>query len=56
MWPARGFPLPYLSWPLTWEEDPYHEAYWEFYFYGLRPEATLLYEWETTGRPPTWKS
>jgi hypothetical protein len=50
VWPARGFPLPYLSWPLTWEEDPYHEAYWEFYFYGLRPEATLLYEWETTGR------
>jgi Heparinase II/III-like protein/Concanavalin A-like lectin/glucanases superfamily/Heparinase II/III N-terminus/Bacterial Ig domain len=50
VWPARGFPLPYLPWPLTWEEDPYHEAYWEFYFYGLRPEATLLYEWETTGR------
>jgi hypothetical protein len=50
VWPARGFPLPYLSWPLTWQEDPYHEAYWEFYFYGLRPEATLLYEWETTGR------
>ena len=50
VWPARGFPLPYLSWPLTWQEDPYHEAYWEFYFYGLRPEATLLYEWDTTGR------
>jgi hypothetical protein len=50
VWPARGFPLPYLQWPLTWQEDPYHEAYWEFYFYGLRPEATLLYEWETTGR------
>ncbi len=49
VWPARGYPLPYLQWPLTWEEDPYHEAYWEFYFYGLRPEATLLYEWETTG-------
>jgi hypothetical protein len=48
VWPARGYPLPYLQWPLTWEEDPYHEAYWEFYFYGLRPEATLLYEWETT--------
>ncbi len=48
-WPARGYPLPYLPWPLTWQEDPYHEAYWEFYFYGLRPEATLLYEWQTTG-------
>jgi hypothetical protein len=48
VWPARGFPLPYLQWPLNWQEDPYHEAYWEFYFYGLRPEATLLYEWEKT--------
>jgi hypothetical protein len=49
VWPARGFPLPYLEWPLNWQEDPYHEAYWEFYFYGLRPEATLLYEWKMTG-------
>jgi len=49
VWPARGFALPYLEWPLTWQEDPYHEAYWEFYFYGLRPEATLLYEWQSTG-------
>jgi hypothetical protein len=48
VWPARGLPLPYLEWPLTWQEDPYKEAYWEFYFYGLRPEATLLYEWEQT--------
>jgi hypothetical protein len=52
VWPARGYPLPYLPWPLTWQEDPYHEAYWEFYFYGLRPEATLLYEWEKTGYAP----
>jgi hypothetical protein len=52
VWPARGYPLPYLEWPLTWTEDPYHEAYWEFYFYGLRPEAALLYEWETTGYTP----
>jgi hypothetical protein len=48
VWPARGLPLPYLESPLTWQEDPYKEAYWEFYFYGLRPEATLLYEWEKT--------
>jgi hypothetical protein len=52
VWPARGLPLPYLQWPLTWQEDPYHEAYWEFYFYGMRPEATLLYEWERTGYKP----
>ncbi len=50
VWPARGYPLPHLEWPLAWQEDPYHEAYWEFYFYGLRPETTLLYEWENTGR------
>ena len=52
VWPARGLPLPYLQWPLTWQEDPYHEAYWEFYFYGMRPEATLLYEWEQTSYAP----
>jgi len=52
VWPARGYPLPHLDWPLTWQEDPYHDAYWEFYFYGLRPEATLLYEWEKTGYAP----
>jgi heparinase II/III-like protein/concanavalin A-like lectin/glucanase superfamily protein len=52
VWPARGLPLPYLQWPLTWQEDPYHEAYWEFYFYGMRPEATLLYEWERTSYAP----
>jgi hypothetical protein len=52
VWPARGLPLPYLQWPLTWQEDPYHEAYWEFYFYGMRPEATLLYEWKQTGYAP----
>jgi hypothetical protein len=52
IWHARGLPLPYLQWPLTWQEDPYHEAYWEFYFYGMRPEATLLYEWEQTSYAP----
>ena len=52
VWPARGLPLPYLQWPLDWHEDPYHEAYWEFYFYGFRPEAALLYEWERTGYAP----
>jgi Heparinase II/III-like protein/Concanavalin A-like lectin/glucanases superfamily/Heparinase II/III N-terminus len=52
VWPARGLPLPYLQWPLTWQEDPYDEAYWEFYFYGMRPEATLLYEWEQRGYAP----
>ena len=49
VWPARGFPLPKLGWPLTWTEDPYNDAFWRFYHYGLRPESSLLYEWQTTG-------
>ena len=49
VWPARGFALPKLGWPLTWTEDPYNDAYWRFYHYGLRPEASLLYEWRATG-------
>lgn len=49
VWPARGFALPRLGWPLTWTEDPYNDAYWRFYHYGLRPEASLLYQWRTTG-------
>ncbi|HST55463.1 MAG TPA: heparinase II/III family protein [Solirubrobacteraceae bacterium] len=49
VWPARGYALPHLDWPLTWQEDPYHDAFWEFYFYGMQPLPTLLYEWKTTG-------
>ncbi len=51
VWPARGYALPYLGWPLTWTEDPYHDAYWEFYFYGFQSLPTLLYEWESTHQP-----
>lgn len=50
VWPARGYPLPYLGWPLTWTENPYNDAFWVFYFYGMQPLPTLLYEWETTHR------
>jgi hypothetical protein len=49
IWPARGYPLPYLGWPLTWTENPYDDAYWNFYFYGMQPLPTLLYEWQSTG-------
>jgi len=49
VWPARGFPLPKLAGPLSWTEDPYNDAYWRFYHYGLRPEASLLYQWRATG-------
>jgi len=48
VWPARGYPLPYLNWPLTWTENPYNDAFWVFYFYGMQPLPTLLYEWEVT--------
>ena len=47
-WPARGYALPYLGWPLTWTEDPYGDAYWRFYFYGMQPLSSLLYEWQST--------
>jgi len=52
VWPARGYPLVNLGWPLTWTEDPYNDAYWRFYFYSLRPLSALLYEWETTHQQP----
>ncbi len=49
VWPARCCALPKLGWPLTWTEDPYNDAFWRFFHYGLRPETSLLFEWETTG-------
>jgi hypothetical protein len=49
VWPARGYPLPHLDWPLTWTEDPYDDAFWRFYFDGMQPLPTLLYEWKQTG-------
>ena len=48
VWPARGFPLPRLDWPLTWHDDPYEDAYWRFHFYSLRPTVNLLWAWHTT--------
>jgi hypothetical protein len=51
VWPARGFPLPRLSSPPAWTEDPYGDAYWRFFFYGLRPTANLVWAFETTGDP-----
>ncbi len=48
VWPARGYPLPHLEWPLTWTENPYNDAFWVFFYYGMQPLPTLLYEYETT--------
>jgi hypothetical protein len=51
VWPARGFPLPRLAWPLSWTDDPYDDAYWRFVFYALRPTANLVWAYETTKDP-----
>jgi hypothetical protein len=49
VWPARSPRKPVrLAWPLTWTEDPYADAYWRFYFYGLRPTSHLLWAYATT--------
>ncbi len=57
VWPARGYPLPYLGWPLTWTENPYNDAYWDVLL--LRHAAAPL-RCCTSGnsptRAPTWKS
>ena len=50
VWPARGFALPRLGWPLEWTEDPYTDAYWRFFHYSLRPEQNLMFMWQTSGQ------
>lgn len=34
---------------LTWQEDPFHDSYWRFIFYSLRPTANLLWAYYATG-------
>jgi Heparinase II/III-like protein/Heparinase II/III N-terminus len=34
----------------TWREDPYHQKYWRFYFFSLRPTTNLLWAYYRTGR------
>ncbi len=48
LWPARGHPDAKLSWPLTWTEDPYEDAYFRFMFYSLRHTEHLLWAFQTT--------
>jgi hypothetical protein len=33
----------------TWHEDPYHDKYWRFTFYGLRPTSNLLWAYYNGG-------
>jgi len=49
VWPARGFQPVYLPRPLTWTEDPYHDAYWRFMFYSLRYTSNLLWAYGNSG-------
>lgn len=52
VWDVAGrFEPAALTWPLTWTEDPYDEAYWRFLFYSLRPTRHLLFAWGETGDP-----
>ncbi|MDB4933524.1 MAG: hypothetical protein JWP87_496 [Labilithrix sp.] len=48
VWPARAFNPPHLAWPLSWQDDPANDAFWRFYFYALRPTASLLWAWTNT--------
>ncbi len=44
----RSVPVKLLP-PITWEEDPYNDAYWRFNFYSLRFTKDLLYAGIETG-------
>lgn len=47
-WPTTRFPDVELPPSPTWTEDPFHEKYWRFEFYGLRPLRHLVWAWRTT--------
>ncbi len=34
---------------ISWQEDPYHEKYWRFIFYSLRPLSNLVEAYNATG-------
>lgn len=34
---------------ITWTEDPFHQSYWRFIFYSLRPTSNLLWAFYATG-------
>lgn len=47
-WPVTRFPDVELPPSPTWTEDPFHENFWRFEFYGLRPVRHLVWAWQTT--------
>jgi hypothetical protein len=48
-WPVNRFSAAELPPSPTWTEDPFHEKFWRFEFYGLRPVRHLVWAWRTTG-------
>ncbi len=49
-WTVPRFAPAHLATPLTWHEDPYHEQYWRFIFYSLRPTNSLLWAYYRSGK------
>jgi hypothetical protein len=43
-------PVAHLPTPLSWTEDPFHDHYWRFIFYSLRPLSNLIYAYYVTHR------
>ena len=50
VWPVDRYAAIALPNPLTWREDPYQAAYWQYIFYGLQPTRHLLWAFATTGQ------
>lgn len=48
--PIERFEPVELTFPPTWEEDPYNEKYWRFMYYSLRETRHLLYAYKQTGK------
>lgn len=47
--PIERYDTVEISYPPTWEEDPYGEKYWRFIYYSLRETRHLLYAFKQTG-------
>jgi len=48
VWDISRYKPATLPAALTWKEDPYHDNYWRFQFYSLRPTSNLLWAYYTT--------
>ncbi|MGH8890021.1 MAG: alginate lyase family protein [Acidothermaceae bacterium] len=48
VWDISRYKPATLPATLSWKEDPYHDNYWRFQFYSLRPTSNLLWAYYTT--------